>query len=236
MLTKEMIITLMNERIVKDRLIITPLFDLSGLIDPVSIDVRLGNEFIIMKKESFPALDIRKEKELSAGIEKYQESVRLNFHEEFVLHPNQLIIGSTLEYVSIPSKVMCYVVGKSTWGRMGLIIATATKVDPGFKGCITFIRAFLLLNWFFMKPRARRNTKVDTIAQRVLSFQILVEILKLGSIGSQKINKPVSMSAKYLLFPVHRKCLDLIFISLSALMISLKIVSGVERSAIPDTI
>ena len=32
---------------------------------------------------------------------------------------------------------MCYVIGKSTWGRMGLIIATATKVDPGFRGCIT---------------------------------------------------------------------------------------------------
>jgi len=32
---------------------------------------------------------------------------------------------------------MCYVAGKSSWGRMGLIIATATKVDPGFKGCIT---------------------------------------------------------------------------------------------------
>ncbi len=136
-LTREKIIMLMNEKAIKDRLIITPLFDPDELIDPVSIDVRLGNEFIIMKKESFPALDIRKKEELSAGIERYQESFRLNFHEEFVLHPNQLIIGSTLEYVSLPNKVMCYVVGKSTWGRMGLIIATATKVDPGFKGCIT---------------------------------------------------------------------------------------------------
>jgi dCTP deaminase len=136
-LTKEKIITLMNEKAIKDRLIITPLFDPDELIDPVSIDVRLGNEFIIMKKESFAALDIRKKEELSAGIERYQESVRLNFHEEFVLHPNQLIIGSTLEYICLPPRLMCYVVGKSTWGRMGLIIATATKVDPGFKGCIT---------------------------------------------------------------------------------------------------
>ncbi|MGA2317948.1 MAG: dCTP deaminase [Thermodesulfobacteriota bacterium] len=76
-------------------------------------------------------------KELAAPIERYQEHVRLNYHEQFVLHPNQLIIGSTLEYVSLPCKLMCYVVGKSTWGRMGLVIATATKVDPGFKGCIT---------------------------------------------------------------------------------------------------
>ncbi len=139
-LTREEIISYMNRKAIKDRLIITPLFDLDDLdelIDPASIDVRLGNEFIIMKKESFPALDIKKKRELSAGIERYQENVRLNFREEFVLHPNQLIIGSTLEYVSLPGKLMCYVVGKSTWGRMGLIIATATKVDPGFKGCIT---------------------------------------------------------------------------------------------------
>ena len=41
------------------------------------------------------------------------------------------------EYVQLPPGLMCYVIGKSSWGRMGLIIATATKVDPGFKGCIT---------------------------------------------------------------------------------------------------
>ena len=137
MLTREEIIEFMNKGAIKDRLIITPLFDLDELIDPVSIDVRLGNEFIIMKKESFSALDIKKREELSTGTERYQENVRLNFREEFVLHPNQLIIGSTLEYVCLPPRLMCYVVGKSTWGRMGLIIATATKVDPGFKGCIT---------------------------------------------------------------------------------------------------
>jgi dCTP deaminase len=136
-LTKEEIIEFMNKGAIKDRLIITPLFDLDELIDPVSIDVRLGNEFIIMKKESFSALDIKKREELSTGTERYQENVRLNFREEFVLHPSQLIIGSTLEYVCLPPRLMCYVVGKSTWGRMGLVIATATKVDPGFKGCIT---------------------------------------------------------------------------------------------------
>ena len=136
-LTKEEIIAYMNKKFIRDRLIITPLFEFEEFIDPASIDVRLGNEFIIMKKESFAVLDIRRQKELATQIERYQEHVRLNYREEFVLHPNQLIIGSTLEYVCLPSRLMCYVVGKSTWGRMGLVIATATKVDPGFKGCIT---------------------------------------------------------------------------------------------------
>ncbi|MBI4679993.1 MAG: dCTP deaminase [Nitrospirae bacterium] len=75
--------------------------------------------------------------QLLINIEKYQEKVRLNYKGEFVLHPGQLIIGSTLEYIRLPESLMCYVIGKSSWGRMGLIIATATKVDPGFKGCIT---------------------------------------------------------------------------------------------------
>jgi dCTP deaminase len=136
-LTKEKIIDYMDEEEIENRLIITPVFDITELIDPASVNVRLGNEFIVMKKESFPLLDIRNQDMLAARIERYQESIRLNYREKFVLHPNQLIIGSTLEYVSLPKKLMCYVVGKSTWGRMGLIIATATKVDPGFKGCIT---------------------------------------------------------------------------------------------------
>ncbi len=123
------------------RLIITPLINPNETFDPVAVDVRLGNEFIIMRKRAFPLLNIEHGENdfdsLLIDIEKYQEKVRVNYRGEFVLHPRQLIIGSTLEYVRLPETLMCYVIGKSSWGRMGLIIATATKVDPGFKGCIT---------------------------------------------------------------------------------------------------
>ena len=117
--------------------IITPLIDPEESIDICSIDIRLGNEFIVMRKQSFPNLDLADQKNLETNIGKYQEDIRKNFHEPFVLHPNQLIIGSTFEYIRMPIDLMCHVVGKSTWGRMGLIIATATKVDPGFRGCVT---------------------------------------------------------------------------------------------------
>src|SRR3990170_9025844 len=127
----------MERGAIKERLIVTPLIDTSESFDAASINVRLGSEFIIMKKQSFPILDIADKDILPSRIEKYQEKIRINYGEQFVLHPNQLIIGSTLEYISLPKRLMCYVIGKSSWGRMGLIIATATKVDPGFKGCIT---------------------------------------------------------------------------------------------------
>jgi dCTP deaminase len=136
-LTKAEIINYMEREKITDRLVITPLINPFEFFDAASINVRLGNEFIIMKKQSFPILDIANKEELSSRIEKYQERIRIDYREQFVLHPNQLIIGSTLEYISLPKTLMCYVVGKSSWGRMGLIIATATKVDPGFRGCVT---------------------------------------------------------------------------------------------------
>jgi dCTP deaminase len=140
-LTKKDIKKYMESGKIEKRLIITPLINPNETFDPVAVDVRLGNEFIIMRKRAFPLLNIEHGEDdfdsLLIDIEKYQEKVRVNYKGEFVLHPGQLIIGSTLEYIRLPETLMCYVIGKSSWGRMGLIIATATKVDPGFKGCIT---------------------------------------------------------------------------------------------------
>lgn len=136
-LSRDKIINYMDEKDIKDRLVITPMIDLEESLDPSSINVRLGNEFIVMKQQSFPILDIANKEELLKRMEKYQERVIIGFREGFVLHPNHLILGSTLEYIQLPRNIMAYVIGKSSWGRMGLIIATATKVDPGFKGCIT---------------------------------------------------------------------------------------------------
>jgi len=136
-LNRSEIIEYMEKPDIEERLIITPILDPEESIDICSIDIRLGNEFIVMRKQSFPNLDLADQKELEINIGKYQEEIRKNFHEQFVLHPHQLIIGSTFEYIKMPIDLMCHVVGKSTWGRMGLIIATATKVDPGFRGCVT---------------------------------------------------------------------------------------------------
>jgi dCTP deaminase len=144
-LTRPLLLARMASVDLRQRLVVTPLLD-SAAVGPVSIDVRLGNQFIVLKRESFPALDIsRPDTELARSASsrrasergRYQERIVRAYREPLVLHPRQLVIGSTLEYVQMPPGLMCYVIGKSTWGRMGLIIATATKVDPGFRGCIT---------------------------------------------------------------------------------------------------
>lgn len=54
-----------------------------------------------------------------------------------MLHPQQFVLGSSLEHVSLPWDMLAYVIGRSSWGRLGLIIATATVVNPGYSGAIT---------------------------------------------------------------------------------------------------
>ncbi len=124
------------ELIKSRRLVITPLLD-NRQINRASIDVRLGNEFIVMKQSALSGLDVKEYKKLRQEIRQYQDRIRIRFQEPFVLHPQQFVLGSTLEYVSFPRNLMAYVIGRSSWGRLGLVIATATFVDPGFKGTIT---------------------------------------------------------------------------------------------------
>ena len=53
------------------------------------------------------------------------------------IHTKEFVLGVTLEWIRLPSNRAAYVVGRSSWGRHGLIIATATGVHPGFTGCLT---------------------------------------------------------------------------------------------------
>ncbi len=122
---------------INKRLVITPLLDADEVIASSSIDLRLGTEYILLKKRIVGCLDIYKQDEIKKDIHSYQQRIRIKIRDKFTIHPNQLVLSSNLEYISIPEDLMAYVIGKSTWGRTGLVIATATKVDPGFKGSIT---------------------------------------------------------------------------------------------------
>jgi dCTP deaminase len=136
-LTRKELNECLNAPALKERLVVTPLLDRDAALGESSIDVRLGNQFLVLKRESLAALDLGRAPLTDVSRHKFLSRIVRSRREAFVLHPRQLVIGSSLEYIHIPAGLMCYVVGKSTWGRMGLIIATATKVDPGFKGCVT---------------------------------------------------------------------------------------------------
>jgi len=57
--------------------------------------------------------------------------------ETFVLHPNELVLAATMEWFRLPHDIAGYVTSRSSWGRAGLVVATAVAVHPGFAGCIT---------------------------------------------------------------------------------------------------
>lgn len=137
-LTGEEIRTRLVESDPSRKLFITPLLSDKQICN-ASIDVRLGNVFIVFKRARYACLDVLKEskEELASKIEEFQERVYVPLGERFFLHPQQLVLGCTLEYLRLPNDLVAEVVGRSSWGRLGLILSAATLVHPGFAGVIT---------------------------------------------------------------------------------------------------
>jgi len=124
----------------EERLAITPLLDKKSQLkyDESSIDLRLGTEFIVVNKEVGPMMINPADR--SAFLEqrrKYQKRIFVPFGKPFNLHPHEFALARTLEYISLPKQMSAYVIGRSSLGRLGLVIATATMVHPLFQGTIT---------------------------------------------------------------------------------------------------
>ena len=98
-----------------------------------SIDIRLGTWFMNLRQARMPQLAID-EPESQPQLTKMHY---VPFGSEYYLHPGNFVLSVTLEWIRIPKNLAAYVIGKSSRGRRGLIIATATGVHPGFKGCLT---------------------------------------------------------------------------------------------------
>lgn len=136
MLNRIDIMSRMKEAKYEDKLIVTPLLS-EDQIGPASIDIRLGSSIILPKRVNVDRHDVTEPSELSHMEARRFERVRLRYHSKFMLHPNQLILGVTFEYVSLPFNLFGMIISRSSWGRLGLIVATAAAVQPGYKGCLT---------------------------------------------------------------------------------------------------
>lgn len=112
------------------RLVVSP----GGLsaIRGASIDVRLAKHFIVFERSSTSALSAAE-----GGARQMQSAVEKSWDDHFVLHPGELVLASTLEYLVLPSDLAATVVTRSSYGRLGLITATAIFVHPWFKGALT---------------------------------------------------------------------------------------------------
>ena len=119
-----------------DPLVITPLLE-EGQIGASSVDVRLGHQFIVLQRPAVTHIDPTFVSDLEQRLHQTQHRIRVSLKEPFIIHPGQLVFAATLEYIAMPKDLAATVEGRSSWGRLGLIIATACSVAPGFSGCIT---------------------------------------------------------------------------------------------------
>lgn len=117
------------------RLVVMPMLDRDTQVGPASIDVRLGTRFRVLRRTEGSGVDPRRD--LQAELERGQDEVTVAFGQPLWLHPGQFVLGSTLEFLRFPSHLGGYVVGRSSWGRVGLLVATAIMVHPGFAGSLT---------------------------------------------------------------------------------------------------
>jgi len=122
-----------------DPLIITPKPSIEDIRSSgaASLDVRLGRWFLTCRPSRTGMLDVYKPRSEIPSEAKLTKTYYIPFGEGFVLHPKAFVLGVTMEWFRLPGDMAAYVVGRSSWGRHGLIIATATGVHPGFTGCLT---------------------------------------------------------------------------------------------------
>ena len=101
-------------------------------LQPSSVDLHLDREFRVFRNNRYPYIDVRTpQPDLT-------ELVSVADDEPFILHPGEFVLGQTLEWVELPDDLVARLEGKSSLGRLGLLIhSTAGYVDPGWKGNLT---------------------------------------------------------------------------------------------------
>ena len=103
-----------------------------ALVQPASVDLRLGTSFRVFHNHRAAAID------LNDPPRDLTEHIEIDDERPFVIHPGEFVLGRTLEQVAIPDDIVARIEGKSSLGRLGLIVhATAGFVDPGFTGTLT---------------------------------------------------------------------------------------------------
>jgi dCTP deaminase len=117
-------------RIAEGRIRIDPYDD--ALLQPSSVDVRVDDTFRVFHNARYPYIDVKQQQEALT------ELVEISGDEPFILHPGEFVLGATLERITLPDDLVARLEGKSSLGRLGLLIhSTAGFIDPGFDGHVT---------------------------------------------------------------------------------------------------
>lgn len=122
------------ERLRRGDIVITPAPDLDTQLQPASLDLRLGYDFQTFNYTRQALIDPGD----PATFEQLTSLAQLEDGERFIVHPGEFVLATTLERIEIPTDLLARLEGRSSIGRIGIVIhSTAGYVDPGFKGKIT---------------------------------------------------------------------------------------------------
>jgi dCTP deaminase len=119
-----------REELDAGRIVIDPLGD--NAIQPSSVDLHVDRYFRVFRNDTTPYIDPKQHQE------DLTELVEVTEGGAFILHPGEFVLGSTLERVALPTDLVARLEGKSSLGRLGLLIhSTAGFVDAGWDGHLT---------------------------------------------------------------------------------------------------
>ncbi len=119
-----------KEEVSAGRIVIEPYRE--ECVQPSSVDVHLDKTFLVFNHSEHTFIDTRKE------MPDLTTKIIVDNGKPFILHPGEFVLGSTSEKLTLPNDVAARIEGKSSLGRLGLLIhSTAGYIDPGFSGNIT---------------------------------------------------------------------------------------------------
>jgi dCTP deaminase len=119
-----------REELAAGRIVIDPLDE--GDIQPSSVDLRIDRYFRVFRNHTMRVIDVKEDQE------ELTELLEVGEDDALILHPGEFILGSTLERVALPNDLVARLEGKSSLGRLGLLIhSTAGFVDAGWDGHLT---------------------------------------------------------------------------------------------------
>jgi dCTP deaminase len=146
------------------RIVIDPF--IPEAVQPSSVDLHLDRRFRVFRNSRYPYIDVR------ADQPELTELVEIGGDEPFILHPGEFVLGSTFERVQLPNDLVARLEGKSSLGRLGLLIhSTAGYVDPGWEGNLTL--------------------ELSNVANLPIT---LYDGMKIGQISFQRLSSPAEIA------------------------------------------
>jgi dCTP deaminase len=119
-----------EEQLLAGGIVIDPLGP--NAMQPSSVDLRVDRYFRVFRNDTTPYIDPKQAQE------DLTEMVEVSDGGAFILHPGEFVLGSTLERVALGNDLVARLEGKSSLGRLGLLIhSTAGFVDAGWDGHLT---------------------------------------------------------------------------------------------------